>query len=61
MTRSRYAVHQQKIRKYPKKCPNCKSQRIEQMKRKIAEDGEIIELVGWYCINCGMQNARRYV
>ena len=43
----------------PRKCPHCRSSRIDIMNRKIEQNGEIITLKGWNCKRCGVQNCRR--
>lgn len=59
--RSREVRHKQKTGKIPRKCPNCKSQRIEITERKRAEGNKVIFKKGWYCQNCGYENVRRYI
>lgn len=61
MSRSKEAVRKQENKDIPKKCPHCRSQRLEIMETKVIENGKILYLKGWFCKKCGYKNCRRLV
>ena len=52
----------QKKREMPKKCPACKSVRLELLSVKEYDPIKkcIIYKEGFYCMKCGYRHARRY-
>jgi len=61
MARSRAVIQKQRGKAIPKKCPQCRSQKLELMERTVEIEKEIVTLKGWFCQRCGFQNCRRYI